>query len=96
VLGLLVARVEAHPTMLACSRSITSGSIMGASISRSGFRSRPELVKNGAAIACGSILNAGESGLTLQKGYNTEGQYGKWRSGKPHFFALQSKPVSQY
>ncbi len=57
-----------------CIKSIKSGSMMGATISTNGASELVQLAKEGATIACGGSLTAGDTGLTLVKG-STGSQY---------------------
>ena len=65
--ALFIAGTHADPGSVGCSQSLTSGSMMGASIQRSAS-TQVQLAKSGSPIACGSTLTAGDSGLELVKG----------------------------
>ena len=62
----LPASVDASPSDVGCSRSITSGSMMGQPIVRSTSQ-QVKLARGGSPIACGGTLTPSESGLTLSK-----------------------------
>jgi hypothetical protein len=51
--------VPAYPSRLGCSRSMTSGSMMGRAVARS-MSTQVRLAKGGSAIACGGTLTAGD------------------------------------
>ena len=64
--ALLIGSARAYPGSVGCDRSLTSGTIMSNGIVRSGV-TQVQLAKDGAAIACGGSLTAGDTGLTLVK-----------------------------
>ena len=66
--------LAAYPDRVDCSRSITSGNMMGQAISPNGAPAQIQLAKWGATIACGGTLTAGDTMLTLVKG-TTGSQY---------------------
>ena len=68
VVALAARPLAAYPSYVDCSRSITSGSMMSATISTNGVSEQVQLAKGGATIACGGSLTAGDTGLTLVKG----------------------------
>ena len=83
VVALAARPLAAYPTSVGCSRSITSGTMMGQAISTNGASgggggsggrkdsssdAQIQLAKGGATIACGGTLTAGDTGLTLVKG----------------------------
>ena len=74
VVALAARPLAAYPAKVDCSRSITSGSMMGATINTNGASEQVQLAKGGATIACGGSLTAGDTGLTLVKG-STGSQY---------------------
>ena len=65
--ALFIVGNHAFPGSVGCSKSLTSGSIMGSSIQRSAS-TQVQLAKGGSTIACGGTLTAGDTGLTLVKG----------------------------
>jgi hypothetical protein len=83
VVALAARPLAAYPNRVGCSRSITSGTMMGQAISTNGASgggggsggrkdsssdAQIQLAKGGATIACGGTLTAGDTGLTLVKG----------------------------
>jgi hypothetical protein len=84
VVALAARPLAAYPNSVGCSRSITSGTMMGQAISTNGAprggvgsggekdsssdAQQIQLAKGGATIACGGTLTAGDTGLTLVKG----------------------------
>ena len=75
VIVLILVPVSALPINLACSRSITSGKIMGETVII-GSTKQIKLAKDGIPIECGSTLQAGDTGLTFVKDISTGEQYG--------------------
>jgi hypothetical protein len=71
----LPVSVDADASDVGCSRSITSGSMMGPAIVRSSIQ-QVQLARGGSPIACGGTLTPSESGLTLAKS-STGTQYCK-------------------
>ena len=76
VMALIASPVTASPSNLGCSRSITSGSIMGANIQVLSA-TQIKLAKDGVPIECGGTLEAGDTGLTFVKDAGTGSQYGR-------------------
>jgi hypothetical protein len=74
VVALAARPLAAYPEKVGCGKSITSGSMMGATISTNGASEQVQLAKGGVKIACGGSLTAGDTGLTLVKG-STGSQY---------------------
>ena len=68
VVALAARPLTAYPDRVGCSKSITSGTIMGEAISPNGALAQIQLAKWGATIACGGTLTAGDTMLTLVKG----------------------------
>ena len=66
LLALLAVGVDAYPSSLSCSSSITSGTIMGQTVQRLSS-TQVQLAKEGTTIACGGTLTPGDTGLTLVK-----------------------------
>ena len=76
VAALAARPLAAYPSHVDCSRSIRSGTIMGHSISTNGAPAEIQLALGGITIPCGSALMAGDTGLTLVKGFTgSESQY---------------------
>ena len=76
VIVLILVPVSASPINLACSRSITSGKIMGETVII-GSTKQIKLAKDGIPIECGSTLQAEDTGLTFVKDISTGEQYGR-------------------
>jgi len=74
VAALAARPLVAYPDRVTCSRSITSGNMMGQAISPNGAPAQIQLAKGGITIPCGGALMAGDTGLTLVKG-STGSQY---------------------
>ena len=74
VAALAARPLAAYPDRVDCSRSITSGNMMGQAISPNGAPAQIQLAKGGITIPCGGALMAGDTGLTLVKG-STGSQY---------------------
>ena len=68
VAALAARPLAAYPDRVDCSRSITSGNMMGQAISPNGAPAQIQLAKGGITIPCGGALMAGDTGLTLVKG----------------------------
>jgi len=92
VAALAARPLAAYPDRVDCSRSITSGNMMGQAISPNGAPAQIQLAKGGITIPCGGALMAGDTGLTLVKGSSPDGRrHGAHACQRKHWLAIPDR-----